>query len=247
MRPLATTMIHSANPGYPSHVLLTVIPRPVLSILGVRAPRSATWTKAGDSYRVVPSATRPKGAVPLQNTRTHMAAIPWDIANELGLGDGAPLDWYVDAGGDRWTACVRGPQSKKPDGTPQGSGGWSGPVSRRPLGDTMMTRYTYDHYGCVVVATAPRAALRLLGADGPGYVRWERDGHYHAVHICGPSHRDGRRITGGQRSDRGSGYSTRIPRRVADGISTKRKAILRWYAATDGRGRWGVQVRAVDR
>ena len=256
-RPLATSLVHRNQPDtrHPRREPLTSLPWAALNITGVQRPRSATWTRTGQYYRVTPHAGRPAGSTRAYFVDNCVAAIPDMAARGLGVERGSRLGWYVARTARGWEIHVRragpgwntvqgartgGPRGGSRGGSHKGTGG----ISRRHLAEGNVIGFTRrgTFYPKIPV---PRAFLDILGAAEDGHVRWARTGGYYNVMPCNPGDDGATRMCSKMYEGRAgrfrSCFNMYIPGEARNRF--RRGSRIRWYVAADGRGRWEVHVR----
>lgn len=244
-RYLHTTMVH--NKGRGNTRLLTVIPAPALSILGINAPRFLSWERAGKYHRIIPSVDAVQGAHRLQNPRSHMAYVPGTVAKTMEISDHDNLDWYVAAGpGDRWEIHA-GPADDPgppPAGPPEHPSAKS-VQNRRPIARTrLLPRPERGGRGVYLLTTVPKPCIALMGADPDGSIHWERRGGSYLVAPAG-GERGARRLYAARGGSGLDHFMARVPASIRDGLPDGSVA-LRWELVSDGRGRWAVHAAPIQ-
>ena len=239
-----STMLH--NRGGHKADLLTVIPAPALSVLGMRSPRFVTWERTGGFYRITPSVAGRPGSRNLQNTRSHMAFVPDHVVDATGAADHDNLDWYL-AAGRRWEIHVRLAGARPPrQGRPARIRNRRGGPPVRPFASTRLLRYNYEEHGKFTHTAVPKPCMHVMGAGPADYLHWERTGRSYRLMPARSAGPASRKILTSRGTGKLDHHQMRIPSDIAAGMPAK-ACSLWWDVAADGRGRWEVRVRPAGR
>lgn len=243
-RYLHSTMVHGR--GTRGRALMTVIPRPALTILGVGRPGYSRWERAGRFYRVLLSRTGAPGHDILQNRDTNMAYVPREVARSIGVSDYTRLDWYVGCSDKKWEILARlgkkgvDPRQRPPRPVRPGSR-----VMSRLIATTRILRY--GSRWPYSLTSIPKYCMNVMGARVPACIMWEGGPRGMRASISDGSNPGSRKIyttKGGSGIDN---YSVRIPGDLADSLDSRGISALEWHLASDGRGAWDVYGRGARR
>ena len=238
-RPLGTTLV-GVNKRRGS-TTSTVIPNPVLHLLGARTSRLAEWVGSGSHYQLRTGDVDGSTARRIQRY-TGRVTIPNDVARRLGTGDGDALDWRAGYDASRgWEVHVY-PAGRAIRPMLRMDGGRV--ASRRPIATGTVKEFKGRRYSHPPTLAIPRVALRVLGTGDLSHARWEVSGRF--ASLLPATDEDGGRVSSkryntGKRTYRSS-YLARLPGRVAKTLVRGGDPGITWYLATDGRGGWDVQA-----
>lgn len=114
-------------------------------------------------------------------------------------------------------------------------------MSRRPVGTTIVkANMAYADRPSGVRTSIPGCCFLIMDVEKPDFIMWEKQGRYHRIIPCN-YHKGAVRVQINKNSHR-----TTIPRDVADEMGVGPDTRLVWYAATDGKKHWEIQVEAVN-
>ena len=227
--------------------LVSVVPRAVSHVLGVKSPRYMAWDISGRYCRVTPHARRVPGSVPFHDAAARVCRISPDAAQSLGLKDGGLVEWMVAAGrGNRWEVHARAGSKGHPRSgigktwrTPKQGGG----INRRPVAINNAYYYRHAARGGITRVTVPKPALLVLGACGPGHIRWTRAGSYLRMVPCTGTDPGSRGLRVNAGSSNSQSHATNLPGDAAKALRGGPQSQITWYVASDGRGRWEIHAR----
>ena len=248
-RPIATTRLYKKGKRNP--VLKTVIPRPVLELIGTAAGRYLFWAGGGLGYRrpgekaeylAVPCKKDVPGAVRIQPTGT---AIPMEASEAIGLEDGGIADWLLMAEPDgTWKVYISARDVEYGDewpvrGEPDG-------LSSRLLTTTNIRKYQVNGGTPIYNARFPAICHRILGLDDEASVKWENIGEYYRIVPCHPAMDGARKISrqgSGPRDPTSAGsYTIRLPHLATRLLYAGEGSGIKWHVAADGHGRWEIRA-----
>lgn len=238
-RHIASTMAAYREPARPASGLKSTVPRVIYTGIGDPDARHVTFVKTGKFYKVLFSKRPTDGSVMMSKIRGLQSFPRW-LSSEMRLGDGDQLDWHLGAApGRRIDVLIKkGPSARNPA---RRSSRASGRLESRPLVSTKVSRRSGRH-AANVQSSIPRACFMMLGEYEPEYVAWHESGGRFRVLPCGADHEDARRVSIPTNTDGYASYALHLPQPARDVLALGAGSRAMWYAATDGRGHWEVQV-----
>lgn len=238
-RVIATSKVRLRYEDKPEYGVKSSVPKVVMGRLDPKVNRFLKFRRDGWFQDVEFCDTKSKNTIPMTVTRG-LQTIPRTLSAAMMLDSASEMDWHLVARPGRPFKIQVSRSGEKTE--PVKPAGRSGKMSTHFIGATKVgknqTQSSPQYY-----ASVPRACFSILGTPEPSSVTWDNCGIYHKMVPCQDGVFGSRRITVLNTANGGRSYLAHFPERVRMYLYTGRDSRVEWYAASDGYGRWEIQIR----
>ena len=250
-RQVATSRAYTVKSAQKNPTIRTVVPRPVLTILGGENEKLLAWIDAGDYFKLVTGKNNDENARRLCTVPTHLLSIPPPVVKKMGVGNRSILYWYVAAVNDDRLEIHVGNAGLKRQKSPNSNKKMERKrgirMISRPLAVTTLHRYSYRKIPNQIRTSLPSACISILGLDAGDHLKWYKTRGRFRVVGTDPADRNSMRINSYAvtKDKHPSSFTVLLSRNASDCLYTGKGSRLQWYVAGDGMGRWEIKVMPI--